>query len=101
MTAMDVRHEGAAPIPHILADTSLEEAILVLLLGLSGAQRSIRVTHRWDHERLLLHVCDGEPMPPEEHPDVVLAKSTIARFGGTIAAVPESDGRSCVEMTPG
>jgi two-component system sensor histidine kinase RegB len=98
-TEVECRHEGTQPVPEILAEAALEEALLVVLLGLSGARRGIRVAHRWDGARLTLHICDGEPIRPDEHPDFILAKSTIGRFGGTISAVPEPDGRSCVEVS--
>lgn len=98
-TAVELRHEGRHPVPEILADAALEEAILVLLFEVSGARRSIRVAHRWDDASLRLEIRGGEPDRLEEHADVLLAKNTISRFGGTIAAVAEPGGGSCVEIS--
>jgi two-component system sensor histidine kinase RegB len=99
--AMECRAQGEGPAPHVLADASLEQAIMVLLHCAPGVPRRLEVCHRWDKTHLHLHICDlSDAAPPAQgHPHALLARSTIDRFGGKVAESLHADGRACLELS--
>ena len=115
---LEHRRGNAAPAPEIVAEDALEQAILVLLHASPGALRQVEVAHDWDGERLALHLCDfgpvssvhgddyaGTPLfaarpPPEgKHFDLLMAKATIERLGGTIEERRHAEGCLCVAIS--
>ncbi len=112
---LQCRCEGSAsPAPEILADASLEQAILVLLKSAPGAARRVDISIRWDEERLWIRFCDGAthsavedagagaPLFARGAPapaDLLMAKATIDRFGGTLSERARADGKACVELS--
>lgn len=100
--AVDSRQEGRGPAPHVVTDALLEQAIMVLLQCAPGVPRRLEIAHRWDDTHLHLHVCESgqspEPLAPG-HPHVLLAKTTIDRFGGKVGEKTHPDGRTCLEVS--
>ena len=109
------RH-GPSPAPEILADASLEQAILVLLRSDAGAARQVELSAAHDDTRLELRLCaraprsaaDADPgaplfararLAPADRLDLLMAKSTIARFGGSVREAAHQDGQVCVELS--
>jgi len=108
---------GASPAPQILAEASLEQAILVLLKSAPGAARRVEISIRWDEERLWIRFCcgatrsaagdagPGAPLfaraapAPADRLDLLMAKATIDRFGGTLSERARPDGKACVELS--
>jgi two-component system sensor histidine kinase RegB len=109
---------GAAPAPEILAETSLEQAILVLLRSAPGAALRVEISIRWDDERLWIRLCDCAPrspaavdagagaplfartaLAPADRLDLLMAKAAIDRCGGTLREQAQADGKACVELS--
>jgi two-component system sensor histidine kinase RegB len=100
--AVDFRQERGGPAPHVVTDALLEQAIMVLLQSAPGVPRRLEIAHRWDDTHLHLHVCErGEAPEPlaQGHPHVLLAKTTIDRFGGKVGEKTHPDGRTCLELS--
>jgi two-component system, sensor histidine kinase RegB len=113
------RYEGSvSPAPQILAEASLEQAILVLLKSAPGAELRVEIEIRWDEERLWIRLCDRAPrsaahadaargaplfaraaLAPADRLDLLMAKATIDRFGGTLRDQAQADGKACVELS--
>jgi two-component system sensor histidine kinase RegB len=112
-------YEGNLPAPEILAETSLEQAILDLLNSAPVVTPlQIEVSGWWDESRLQIRICTGGPLPspdadahagvplfarkaiaPGDRQDLFMAKTTIGRFGGTIEETAQPDGRVCIELS--
>ena len=117
-TTIEHRTNGAPPVPEIVADSSLEQAILVLLHASPGVLRQIEIAHEWDDRHLKIRLYDygpvssvyaddpaGTPLfsarvPPESKQfDLLLAKAAIDRFGGKIQSRLHGEGSLCMELT--
>jgi two-component system sensor histidine kinase RegB len=113
------QYESTEPAPEILAETSLERAIL-FLLGSSPASTPLRVvlSGHWDEKRLQIRICYGGPLcavesrahpstplfarttlTPRDHQDLLMAKTTIGQFGGAIKERKHPDGRVSIEIS--
>jgi two-component system sensor histidine kinase RegB len=117
--ALRCHYEGSLPAPAMLAETSLEHAILVLLNSAPGSTpMEVEISGRWDTERLqiLIRTRGALPAPDADvHPGVPLfarktiatndrqelfmAKATISRFGGTIEEATQADGHACLNLS--
>jgi two-component system sensor histidine kinase RegB len=116
--ALEHRRGGSAPPPQIVADSSLEQAILVLLHCSPGALRQIEISYDWSDTELQIHLCDfgpvstvyaddqaGTPLfaarpPPEsKHFDLLMAKAAIERFGGRMEERRHAEGVVCMELS--
>ena len=117
-TAIEQRPNGSPPVPEIVADSSLEQAILVLLHASPGVLRQIEIAYEWDDRHLKIRLYDygpvssvyaddpaGTPLfsarvPPEsKHFDLLMAKAAIHRFGGKIDSRLHGEGSLCMELT--
>ena len=116
---LQCRYEsGMSPAPQILAEASLEQAILVLLKSAPGAALRVEITIRWDEECLWIRLCDRAPptpadtdagpgaplfaraaLTPADRLDLLMAKAAIDRFGGTLKDQAQADGKACVELS--
>lgn len=116
--AVQSQCEGSVPAPAMLAETSLEQAILVFLNSAPvPAPMEVEVSGRWDKKSLQIRMCTAGPLPPPETPahagvplfarktmaqgdrqDLFMAKATISRFGGTVEEATQADGRACVRL---
>jgi hypothetical protein len=96
--AVNCRHEGSTRAPKILADASLEQALLVLLQSPPGELRQLDLIHSWDDKQIRIQICDRAPRPARGHLDQLLARATIERFGGTVADISHPDGGDCIEL---
>lgn len=109
---------GPSPAPEILAESSLEQAILVLLKSAPGVALTVDISLRWDEKRLQIQLCDrgscsradaeacrGAPLfarmalAPADRIDLLMAKTTIGRFGGTVEERTHADGQVCVNLS--
>jgi two-component system sensor histidine kinase RegB len=117
--ALRCHYEGSLPAPAMLAETSLEQAILVLLNSAPGLiPMEVEISGRWDTQRLQIVIRTRGSLPAagaEVHPGVPLfarkaiaandrqelfmAKATISRFGGTIGEATQADGHACIELS--
>ena len=85
--SISCRHDGEAPAPEILAEASLEQAILALLKCRPGPTRKVDVHQRWDGEHLHIHICHCESKaqdPQTSELDILMASHTMSRFGGAV-----------------
>ena len=117
--AVQCHYEGAMPAPEILADTSLEQAILALLNSAPTATPPQVAISGWrDEMRLQIEICacgpshrpdadaySGAPLfarrtpAPDDRWNLLMAKTAISRFGGTIEDLAHPDGRVCVKLS--
>ncbi len=102
--------EGAQPVPQILADTTLTQALLNILNNAADASiDSIEVKGRWNNERLTLSICDrGEGLNPSvlaavgtpffttkpngQGLGLYLARAVMQRFGGQVQLFNQNGG---------
>jgi two-component system sensor histidine kinase RegB len=116
--AVQCQCEGSHPVPAILTETSLEQAILVFLNGAPvPAPMEVEISARWDRKSLQIRMCTAGPLPPPEsaahaglplfarktmaqsdRQDLFMAKATITRFGGTVEEVTQPDGHARLEL---
>ena len=112
--ALQCRYEGPSPAPAMLAETSLEQAILVFLSSAPAAPIEVEVSAQWDRKSLRVRMCTAGSLPPEtsasvplfarksmtqnDRQDLFMAKATIARFGGTVEEATQQDGHACVKL---
>jgi two-component system sensor histidine kinase RegB len=108
---------GLSPIPEIFADASLEQALLVLLRSAPGTAQQVEMSIAWDETHLQIVLCErgrrsrsdaaidpGIPLfarmalAPGAQLDLVMAKTTLDRFGGTVQD-RSRDGYVCVELS--
>jgi two-component system sensor histidine kinase RegB len=117
--AVQCQYEGSLPAPAMLAETSLEQAILVFLNSAPvPTPMEVELSGRWDKKCLQIQICTAGSYPPPEaaaHSSVPLfarkgmaetdrrelfmAKATISRFGGTIDEATRPDGHACVKLS--
>jgi two-component system, sensor histidine kinase RegB len=117
--AVQCHYEGSLPAPGILAETSLEQAIRVLLNSAPvAAALQVEVASEWDERRLQIRICTRGPIPapdadahagvplfarkrvaPGDRQELFMAKATISRFGGTIEEATQADGHACVKLS--
>jgi len=113
------QHENGKPAPEIFADTSLEQAVLVLLSSTPAlAPQQVELSGRWDDKSLEIRICHRAPLASADAPapagaplfarsalassdrlDLLMAKTTINRFGGTIGDQTRQDGGVCVKLS--
>lgn len=115
--AIEHRALGAPPAPQIVADSSLEHAILVLLHSSPGVLRQIEIAEDWDERHLRIRLFDygpvssvyadepgGTPLfaarvpPDSKHFDLLMARAAIDRFGGRSDARLHGEGALCMEL---
>jgi len=115
---VECRYEGRKPVPEILAESSLEQAILVLLRSAPGAAPRIAISIRWDEKHLQLQLCACGPhsradahayesaplfartaLAPADRLDLLMAKTMIGSFGGTIGDPTHKDGHVYVKLS--
>lgn len=115
--AVEHRACGRPPAPDILVDSSLEQAILVLLHASPGGLRQIQIAHQWDEQFLRIGLYDygpvssvspddpeGTPLfssrraPDTRHFDLLMARAAIHRFGGTIDSRLHGQDAMCMEL---
>jgi hypothetical protein len=114
--SLHCRYEGGKPAPEILAESSLEQAILVLLKSAPGAAPRVEMSIRWDEKHLQVHLCaprsrtdaDAQPgaplfartaLAPADRLDLLMAKATIGRFGGAVGDPTHTNGRVSVKLS--
>jgi len=111
--AVRCSYDGATPAPEICADTSLEQAILALLNGSPAAtSRQVVISGRQDETRLQIEICareradanaysdtPGRSAPAPEDRTLLMAKTAISRFGGTVEDLTRRDGRVRVRVS--
>lgn len=116
--AIEHRANGVRPAPDILIDSSLEQAILVLLHSSPGVLRQIEIAHEWDAQSLKIQLYDygpvssvsaddpagtplfsSRPAPESRHFDLLMARAAIHRFGGTLDARLHGEDALCMELT--
>lgn len=111
--------EGGLPAPAMLAETSLEQAILVLLKSAPGAiPMEVEISGQWDARRLQILIrtrgslpapdADVQPGVPlfarktiaaDDRQELFMAKATIGRFGGTIDEATQAGGHACLKLS--
>lgn len=95
------RHEGDSPPPEILAEASLEQAIMALLKRSPGPARRVEVSQRWNGQQLDIQICHcGSPAEEssKDELDIVMASHAVGRFGGAIERVHHDRG-PCVRLS--
>jgi two-component system sensor histidine kinase RegB len=117
--ALQCHYEGCLPAPGILAETSLEQAIRVLLNSAPvAAALQVEVAGEWDEKRLQIRLCTRGPLPApdadahagvplfarkrvaeNDRQELFMAKATISRFGGTLEEAAQTDGQACVKLS--
>lgn len=101
--AVRLRHESTRPPPQILAEASLEQAIMVFLQCKPSILHEIEVAQSWDQSAMRIHICGpcADPSQADEarKVDLLLAKTSIAKLGGTLVERPERDGRCSMELS--
>lgn len=108
---------AAAPDPWILADRTLEQALLNLLDNAADAcPEAVEIITGWDADTLRIKVCDRGPgFRPEalaragqaffttkesgQGLGLYLAHATVSRFGGTLDLHNRSNGGACIHLT--
>jgi len=107
---------GVQPAPHIVADKTLDQAIVNIFNNAADASiDSVEVTARWTAETLALDVCDrgaglesgtdelvGTPFFTTKHEGqglgLFLSRAVLNRFGGTVRLVNRDGGGLCVHI---
>lgn len=116
--SVQCRYEGRKPAPQILAESSLEQAILVLLRSAPGTAPRTEISIRWDEKRLQIQLCARGPrsradadacqsaplfartaLAPEDRLDLLMAKTMIGSFGGTVGDPTHTDGHVSVKLS--
>lgn len=95
------RHEGDSPPPEILAEASLEQAILGLLKRGPGPTRKVDVSQRWDGQHLRIQIChcaSPEEESSKDELDILMASHAVGRFGGAIERMDHGHG-PCVRVS--
>jgi two-component system, sensor histidine kinase RegB len=108
------RYDGPTPAPEILANASLEQAILALLGNArSEAPPQLLISGWRDEMRLQIEIRDSRlsvgmggldgsssrARAPDDRPELLMAKTAISQFGGTIENLTHADGRVCVKLS--
>lgn len=115
---LEHRRGAAAGAPEIVAEASLEQALLVLLHSAPGPLRQVELVQDWDASCLRLQLCDygpvssivadehaGTPLfaarpPPEaKHFELLMAKAAIERFGGAMDERRHAEGAICLAIS--
>jgi two-component system sensor histidine kinase RegB len=115
--ALEHRPSPALPVPEVMSDQSIEQAILVLLHSSPGTLRQVELAHSWDARHLRILLSDygpvssisaedaagtplfaAQPPPQSKHFDLLMAKAAIERFGGHIDCRRHSEGAFCMEL---
>lgn len=103
--AVSWRHEGGTPPPEIVAEASLEQAILALLKRNPGPTRRVEVSQSWDGEYLRILIChccaDGDAGGDDPYlgdHNLLMATHAVSRFGGALERLEHSSGR-CVRVS--
>jgi two-component system sensor histidine kinase RegB len=117
--SVQCRYEGGTlPAPDIVAESSLEQAVLALLEGVPGAAQRVEIAVWWDDQCLHIQLCDcappsradappyaGAPLfartapAPADRLHLLMAKATICRFGGSVEDQVRADGRASVRLS--
>jgi len=111
--------EGVQPAPHILAEQTLTQALMIILNNAADASpESVEVKGQWTHQELLIEVQDrGRGLAPDaanyaghkpffttKAPGqglglgLFLAHTTISRFGGKVTLSNREDGGACTRL---
>ena len=107
---------GPRPAPHIVADKTLDQAIMNVLNNAADASAdSVEVNARWTPERLEVDVCDRGPgLAPDikarigtpfvtnkqqgQGLGLFLAHAVLNRFGGTLRHASRDGGGTCTRI---
>jgi two-component system sensor histidine kinase RegB len=111
------QYEGRLPAPAVLAETSLEQAILVLLNSAAASTPvQVEVSGQWDEKCLRIQICTAGSLPPaaahagvplfarkamagRDGEDLFMAKATIVGFGGAIEEARRPDGHASITLS--
>jgi two-component system sensor histidine kinase RegB len=113
------RYEGGLPAPAVLAESSLEQAILVLLNSSAAwTPMQVEVSGRSDEHCLRIQIRTAGLVPPadaaayegvplfarkamagRDRQDLFMAKATISGFGVTIEEARRPDGHACIKLS--
>jgi len=113
------RFEGPRPSPQVVADQTLNQAIVSILNNAADASpQHVEVSARWSEQALELEVCDrGEGLRPDVARDagrpffttkapgqgmglgLFLAHATLKRFGGSVRLYNRDGGGVCTRLT--
>lgn len=114
-----IKWSGRQPSPEVIVDQTLTHAIVNVLNNAADASSTvIEVDSNWDDEQLKIEIKDngeglsadalrkiGQTIYSSKTPDkglgfgLLLAKTTLNRFGGTIELTNRSGGGVCAEIT--
>jgi two-component system sensor histidine kinase RegB len=114
-----MRWSGEGLAPSVVADRTLEQALLNLLNNAADAsRRGVEVTARAERDRVVIDILDdgpglsdevraraGEPFFSTRASDggmgigLFLANATIERFGGRVELVNRANGGCCTRVT--
>jgi two-component system sensor histidine kinase RegB len=107
---------GPRPAPHIVADKTLDQAIMNVLNNAADASvDSVEVNARWSPDRLEFDVCDRGPglapgtearigtpfFTTKQHGQglgLFLARAVLNRFGGTLRHTGRDGGGTCARI---
>jgi two-component system sensor histidine kinase RegB len=112
-------YAGSLPAPAVLAETSLEQAILVLLKSAAASTpMEVELSGQSDEKRLRIEIRTAGSLPPADAAayvgvplfarkaladrdlqDLFMAKATISGFGGAIEEARRPDGHACIKLS--
>jgi two-component system sensor histidine kinase RegB len=113
------QYEGSLPAPAVLAETSLEQAILVLLNSAApSTPMQVEISGRSDEKYLRIQIRTAGSLPPadaaayagvplfarkamagRDRQDLFMAKATISGFGWAIEEARRPDGHACLKLS--
>jgi two-component system sensor histidine kinase RegB len=113
------QYEGSLPVPAVLAETSLEHAILVLLKSAAASTpMQVEISGRSDEKCLTIQIRTAGSLPPadaagyagvplfarkamadRDRQDLFMAKAAINGFGGAIEEARQPDGHACIKLS--
>jgi two-component system sensor histidine kinase RegB len=113
------QYEGSLPAPAVLAERSLEQAILVLLSGAAASTPvQMEVSGQADENCLRIQIRTVGSLPPaaaaasagvplfarkamagRDRQDLFMAKATIVGCGGAIEEARRPDGHACIKLS--
>ena len=113
------QYEGSLPAPAVLTETSLEQAMLVLLNSAAASiPMQVEIAGRSDEKCLRIQIRTAGSLPPadaaahagvplfarkamagRDRQDLFMAKATISGFGWAIEEARRPDGHACITLS--